>query len=261
MTGSAIHQTALEALRTRNLIRLPHSGGDASKVRTAPAPKTKPYRSGAIGRLVDSVWEAEGRGYFDGALMGVASAFTAEDEVTLNCRSIGYRDYLATDAVLDAYPDSPFPLAVGVHSILSCRTGVLCLRLHSGRIALPGGAADSQDLIHRPNHALVQAASREVAEETGINLEGLSVQVTGLYVGGYPTHLMAMLFVDLGDTDIEQTIRTFRPDDALDQVRALELKPLGELVETITGLPLVMRAALASLRHYRGDEPAWTIAT
>lgn len=261
MVESSIHKAALDALRTRTLIRLPYAGGEASKVRTKPVPGADPEWNHAIARAVDSVWEEKRHGCFDGALMGVADASITENEATLNCRTIGYRHYLATDAILDAFPDSSFPLAVGVHVILACRAEIVCLRLKSGRIALPGGAVDAQDLAHSPDRALVQAASREVAEETGVGLEGYPAQFTGLYVGGYPTHILAMLYIDVSDADIERTVKTFRPSDALDQVRSIELKPLDDLVGTIANLPLVLRAALRSLRHWRGDEPAWTIAT
>ncbi|WP_129794013.1 hypothetical protein [Sphingosinicella sp. CPCC 101087] len=111
------------------------------------------------------------------------------------------------------------------------------------------------------SQALVHAVRREVAEETGINLEGRHIQLTGLYVGGYPTHLLAMLWADLSDGGIERTISAFKPGDALDQVQSIELRSLRDLIETMADLPLVMRAALRSLRHWGGDEPAWTIET
>jgi 8-oxo-dGTP pyrophosphatase MutT (NUDIX family) len=218
-------------------------------------------QSDAVEELVSSVWETKGDGHFDGALMGVTGASVGEDDMTLLYRPIRYRDYMATDRVLGAHPDFPFPLAVGVHVVLSCREGIVCLRLKSGRIALPGGAVDAEDPTRAPGQALVHAASREVAEETGIHLQGHPVQVTGLYVGGYPTHILAMLCADLRTTDIEQTISTFRPSDSLDHVRSIELHPLRDLVGSMADLPLVLRAALRSFRHWRGDEPAWTIAT
>jgi hypothetical protein len=32
---------------------------------------------------------------------------------------------------------------------------------------------------------------------------------TGLYVGGYPAHMLAMLYADLGDADIKPAIDAF----------------------------------------------------
>lgn len=256
---ASLHQTALDALRTRTLIRLPYSGGDASRVRTRLDREPELPPNEAIARLVDASWDANGQGLFDAALMGVTDVSAAEDGLALSCRPIRYRDYLATDQVLGAQPDYPFPLAVGVHAILSCANGIICLRLNNGRIALPGGAVDAQDLADAPGQALVHAAGREVAEETGIDLQGRAVQLTGLYVGGYPTHILAMPWADLSDA--EGIINGFRPDDALDQVQSIELRPLDDLTGTMSDLPLVMRAALRSLRHWQGAEPAWAIAT
>lgn len=261
MIGNSIHETALEALRTRTLIRLPHMGGDASNVCTKPALTPEPSHADSISRLVDSLWAKKGKGRFDGALMGVTSGSITKHAVTLTCRPIRYRDYLATDAVLEAHPDSPFPLAVGVHAILSCPKGIVCLRLESGRFALPGGAVDAGDLAGTAGQALDHAVGREVAEETGIRLRGHPLQITGLYIGGYPTHILTMFFVELSEPDIERTISTFHPDDALDQVRSIELQPLDDLMAKMVDLPLVMRAALRSLRHWRGEESAWVTAT
>ncbi len=143
--------------------------------------------------------------------------------------------------------------------ILICAQDIVCLCLTNGRLALPGGAVDARDLLLAPGQALFQAARREVAEETGIDIEGCDVQFTGLYVGGYPTHVLGMLRADLSNIDIAQAISTFRPADALDQVESIELRSLSELVEAMSDLPLVMRAALRSLRHRDGNQPAWTI--
>jgi 8-oxo-dGTP pyrophosphatase MutT (NUDIX family) len=262
MTGSSIHKIALEALRTRTLARLPFAGGDTSRVRAIRSDRDGEIdRSEAIAGLVDRLWEAEGAGRYDGSLMGITDAAISEDIVSLTCRTIRYRDYLATDRVLKACPGSRFSLAVGVHTILSSSEGVVCLRLQDGRIALPGGAVDAADLRDSPGDALLRAATREVAEETGLDIRGCQIDVTGLYVGGYPTHVLAMLSVDLEDADIGRAIHDFLPEDAMDRVESIEARPLPELLDTMWDLPLVVRAALQSLRHRQGHELAWTIPT
>lgn len=148
-----------------------------------------------------------------------------------------------------------------MHTILSSSEGVVCLRLQDWRIALPGGAVDAVDLRDAPGDALLRAATREVTEETDLDIPGRQIDVTGLYVGVYPTHVLAMLSVDLGDADIGRAIHNFRPEDAMDRVESIEARPLPELLDAMGDLPLVVRAALRSLRHRQGDELAWTIAT
>lgn len=258
---SAIHAIALQALRTRTLVRLQFDGGEASRIRTelsgterADAP------SDAAARLVDAFWDEQGGGRYDGALLGVARAAVSPETATLACRTMRYRDYVATDRLLEADPQVPVPLAVGVHALLLTDAGTICLRLEDERLALPGGAVDAADLRDASGNAIAHAAAREIAEETGINISGRPIEVTGLYVGGYPTHLIALLAIDLGGSEAGRAIGDFSPADPLDGVRSVELTPLAELMGRLDGLPLAFRAALRSLRHRRGEDMAWTIS-
>lgn len=262
MIASSIHSIALNALRTRTLVRLPFEGGGASRVRTeATLSEAQPEPPEPIARLIDELWATKGAGKYDGKLVGVTNVAVAGDSVTLACRAIRYRDYIATDRVFQFHPNFQLPLAVGVHAILTAEEGVVCLRLQDGSIALPGGAVDADDLISADIGAVLHGAEREVREETGIELNGQRAELTGLYVGGYPTHLIAMLAADVRGRDIGRMIRTFSPRDAMDRVRSIEVVPLAELLAAMQELPLVVRAALRSLLHRQGVEPAWTIST
>ncbi len=261
MTGTSIHDIALHALRTRTLIRLGFEGGDASLIRAGPAALDRvPKVSDSVTRLVDELWKKKGGGKYDGALMGVDGADVSSDAVTLACRAIRYRDYIATDRVLEVYPRAQVPLAVGVHAVLVAEDGVVCLRLQNGRIALPGGAVDAADLRRGCGDAVVRGLVREVAEETGIDLVGHPIEATGIYIGGYPTHILVMLSADLRG-EVGQAICAFSPVDAHDQVHSIELHTFSNLLDQTWELPLVVRAALQSLLHRRGAEPAWTIPT
>ena len=259
MNQDSIHAIARRAFRTRALVRLPFGGGDPGRIRTVSAPHAAEAPPEPVAGLVDSLWDTHCAGRHDGRLMGVVGAAVRDEQVTLFCGAMRYRDYLAADRVLAHHPGARLPLAVGVHAILTADEGVICLRLDDGRLGLPGGAVDSEDLANGAEAALVRAAEREVAEETGLALAGRPVEVTGLYVGGFPTHLLVMLTADLRGTCAAQSIRAFSPVDPFDRVRAIELHPLGELLRTLEDLPLAMRVALKSLRHREGGESAWSI--
>lgn len=127
----------------------------------------------------------------------------------------------------------------------------------AGRVAvisLPGA------LPIEGGDAVVRGVVREVAEETGIDLVGHPIEATGIYIGGYPTHVLVMLSADLRG-DVGQAICAFSPVDAHDQVHSIELHTFSNLLDQTWELPLVVRAALQSLLHRRGAEPAWTIPT
>ncbi len=256
---SVIHGAALEALRSRALIRLPFDGGAAALVRTeaADAESRDPHRA-ELAHLVDEYWALNGAGHYDGALMSVGNFRKSGAAVSLGSGTIRYRDYLATDRILLEFPDRAPSLAVGAHAVLLCGDDLVLLRLQDSRLALPGGAVDAADLHEAGGDALRHAISREVLEETGLDLADADWDITGLYVGGVPTHLIVLLATEIPSAS-RAALEAFSPADRHDRIRAVELLPLAGLVEKMDGLPLVVRAALRSLMHARGKRPAWFI--
>lgn len=255
MTLNAVAQ---QAFRSEKLIRLPFGGGDISLVRIAPTA----FEAGddeAVGRLVDKVWESKKGGSFDGRLLGIFGLSFEGLEASLLGTTIRYRDYVAADKVIEQYPDRSFPLAIGIHALLLSRGNLVCLRLDDGRTSLPGGAVDGDDLLHHAQDALLGAVRREVFEETGIRLEGQRLDVTGLYVGGYPTHIIAMVAADLGDVDVEASLAGFAPVDSYDRVRRVELIALSQVLEQLEEMPLIFRSAVKSYLHWRGEGAFETI--
>jgi len=221
-----------------------------------PAPDTE--TPAAVARLIDESWARRGPEDYDGALMGVTGFAKAGGTVTLGCGTMRYRDYVATDRILSESPEFRLPLAVGVHAILLSGEDVIVLRLRNGRLALPGGAVETHDLGEASCGALQHAISREVMEETGIDLAGAGLEITGLYVGGYPTHLIAFFLADV-PSDARQAIETFSPVDDHEGIRSVEWMPLSQLVGDMQEASLVVRAATRSLLHHRGAQPAWII--
>jgi 8-oxo-dGTP pyrophosphatase MutT (NUDIX family) len=249
-----IQQIARDALVLRKLIRLPFAGGDILRVTTKQVHHRGERRvSHVVDRLIDEIWKKEGAGKFDGQLVGADDVGIGDSSVEMWCRPIRYRDYVSIDQVIDAHPEHSFALAIGVHAILLSGDEVICLRLENGRIALPGGAVDAEDLAPGATDALRRAAIREVQEETGIDLSSLALTVTGIYVGGYPTHILVMIVSDLGPTDIGGKLAKFKPTDRFDRVRRVEAVPFSYLVKEISNVPFVVRAALQSLHHWQGE--------
>lgn len=254
--ASLIHETALEAFRTRTLIRLPFDGGEASLVTTTTLEaRTRNAPPADVARLIDEIWESDGADKYDGQLIGVTGFSKSGPIVTLECGTTRYRDYLATDRILAEFPECQLPLAVGVHALLLSDDDVVFLRLQNGRMALPGGAVDAKDLAVAGCDALQHGLSREVVEETGIEIAKDGLAATGLYVGGFPTHLIAMFLAEV-PVEARKALESFSPADDHDRVRSVGLRPLSRLIAEMRELPLVMRAAVRSLLHYKEERPA-----
>ena len=81
----------------------------------------------------------------------------------------------------------------------------------------------------------------------------------GLYVGGFPTHLLVLAAAELESCDLEAANAAARADPG-EAIAGVELVALAALEARIGTLPLVLRAALRSLQHRRGRGAFETIA-
>ncbi|WP_241127988.1 NUDIX domain-containing protein [Novosphingobium terrae] len=252
MTLSAL---ARQAYASRKVLRIPGSDGPIGYVRTKWAEEHpsvhEPMPPAAA--ITDRVWQQKGVGRFDGELLGVSGLDASSVSVNLSCVPIRYRDYLAIDQIL-AVPDiSVPPLAVGVHTLLWHDDAIVCVRRRNGRLAIPGGAVDRGDLNEASDGAIARALHREVSEETGLSLDHVDLNVTGIHVGGYPTHIMIMTEGRLNKLESDSELITkYKPVD--EDVNSIELLPASVVTSSMDEYPLIFQIALKSFLTYRNIE-------
>lgn len=192
--------------------------------------------------ISDAMWRAAGAGRYDGALLGANSLRRDGERLRIGCTPIRYRDYLATDRILEGGAAAP-PIAIGVHAALTHDGKLLCLRLTDGTLGLPGGAVDRADAQPARHDAIAKAITREVREEVGIAIAPELLSTRAIMVGGSPTHLIILLSASLDATQVAEALEM--SGAAIDEgIVATELISPVDLRSDDGGNSLALRLAL-----------------